>query len=91
MDFTALFVDLDDGWQAFRGDYERHLIGDGTRKRRRKGRLSMSEIMTILIAFQTSNFRDFKHFYLHLLAHHRRDFPGLVRYHRFVELIPQAI
>lgn len=47
--------------------------------------------MTILIAFQTSNYRTFKHFYLHLLAHHRQDFPGLVSYKRFVNLIPQAM
>lgn len=90
MDFTALFVDVDDLWQSFRDDYERHLLDDGTRQRRREARLSMSEIMTILIAFQTSNFRDFKHFYLYLLTHHRHDFPGLVRYHRFVELMPRA-
>lgn len=90
MDFTALFVDVDDFWANFRQDYERRLITDGQRRRRREGHLSVSEIMTILIAFQTSHFRTFKHFYLYLLAHHRHDFPGLVSYSRFVERIPQV-
>ena len=43
--------------------------------------------MTILIAFQTSHYRTFKHFYLFLLTYHRQDFPGLVSYSRFVSLI----
>lgn len=91
MDFTALFVDVDDFWQNFRPDYERRLIADGHRRRRRDGRLSVSEAMTILITFQTSHFRTFKHFYLHLLRHHRHDFPGLVSYNRFVEGIPHVV
>ena len=90
MDLTALFVDVDDHWQVFRDGYECHLIEAGTRRRRRDTRLSMSEIMTILIAFQASNYRTFKHFYLHLRTHHRGEFPHLVAYHRFVALIPRA-
>jgi hypothetical protein len=88
VDFTELFVDVDDFWQRFQPRYERRLLADGLRHRRRRGRLCVSEIMTILIALQTSNYRTFKHFYLHLLTHHRRDFPGLVSYRRFVKLIP---
>jgi len=90
MDLTAVFVDVDDHWQLFREAYERRLLDDATRHRRRDTRLAMSEIMTILIVFQSSNYRTFKHFYLHLLTHHRREFPRLVAYHRFVTLIPRA-
>lgn len=90
MDFTALYVDVDNFWLSFRDPYQRWLIADGQRRRRRAGQLSVSEVMTILIAFQGSHFRTFKHFYLHLLAHHRHDFPDLVSYSRFVEWIPQA-
>jgi hypothetical protein len=90
MDFTALYVDVDDFWMGFRGGYQRQLIADGHRRRRREAQLSISELMTILIAFQGSHFRTFKHFYLHLLHHHRHDFPGLVSYNRLVEWIPQA-
>jgi hypothetical protein len=90
MEFTELFVDVDDFWLSFCDQYQRRLIADGHRHRRRGGQLSVSEIMTILIAFQSSNFRTFKHFYRHLLTHHRRDFPDLVSYQRFVEWIPRA-
>jgi len=89
MDFTALYVDADDFWLQFRHDYQRRLLADGPRRRQRDARLSVSEIMTILIAFQTSQYRTFKHFYLHLLACRRGDFPELVSYQRFVEWIPQ--
>lgn len=90
MDLTALFVDVDDFYQAFRADYEHHLLTDGTRQRRRETNLSLSEIMTILIMFQCSNYRTFKHFYLYLLTHHRRDFPKLVHYGRFCKLMDRA-
>ena len=90
-DFTRLFVEVDDCWKTFEKIYEKHLIEDGTRKRIRKCRLSISEIMTILITFQTSGYRTFKAFYHYLLKHHKHDFPDLVSYDRFVYLIPRAV
>jgi hypothetical protein len=90
-DFTRLFVDVDDCWKAFEKIYATHLIEDGTRKRNRDNKLSTSEIMTILIAFQASGYRTFKAFYHYLLDHHRHDFPDMVSYDRFVYLIPRAI
>lgn len=88
MDFTQLYVDVDDFYKSFEPELRRHQLADGTRRRRRDGRLTISEMMTILIAFQTSNYRTFKYFHLHLLAHHRHDFPDLVCYERFVSRIP---
>jgi hypothetical protein len=90
-DFTALFVNVDDCWKAFEKIYAKHLIEDGTRRRNRQSNLSTSEIMTILIAFQTSGYRTFKDFYQYILAYHRHDFPDIVSYDRFVYLIPRAI
>lgn len=91
LDFTTLFVNVDDCWKAFEKIYTKHLIEDGTRNRNSKNNLSTSEIMTILIAFQTSGYRTFKSFYQYLLTYHRCDFPDLVSYDRFVYLIPRAI
>lgn len=90
-DFTELFVDVDDCWKTFEKIYAKHLIEDGTRKRIRKCKLSISEIITIIIAFQTSSYRTFKAFYNFLLKHHKKDFPDLVSYDRFIYLIPRAI
>ena len=47
--------------------------------------------MTILIAFHRSDFRTFKHFYLMLMDQHRAEFPDLVSYQRFVELMPSVL
>jgi len=88
LDFTTLFVDVDDCWKNFAKNYAACLIDDGVRKRSRKSNLSISEIMTIVIAFQTSGFRTFKGYYQSLLAYHKPEFPGLVSYDRFVYLIP---
>lgn len=61
-------------------------------KRGPQARLSMSEIMTILIHFHQSHYRDFKAYYTeHVLKHLQAEFPGLVSYTRFVELVPTAL
>ena len=64
----------------------------GQIKRQRRGQLAESEIMTILIHFHQSHYRDFKAFYTrHVLVHLRSEFPGLVSYNRFVQLIPSVL
>jgi hypothetical protein len=88
MDFTELFCAVDDFCQFFQPLFEQRLLTSGARRRQRRPRLSLSEQMTIVIAFHASNYRDFKHYYLMLLHLHRADFPGLVSYSRFVRLMP---
>jgi len=62
-------------------------VSKDAKKRNRKTTLCDSEIITILIAFQGGQFRNFKHFYNHYVCHHLRDcFPNLVSYNRFIEL-----
>ena len=54
--------------------------------------LSLSEIMTILIAFHQSHYRDFKCFYLnHVCQYWREEFPRTVSYSRFVEWMPSTL
>ncbi len=51
-----------------------------------------SEIMTILILFHMSHYRDFKHFYLaHIWKYHHHDFPTLLSYSRFVSVAPSVL
>ena len=60
--------------------------------RNRPGKLSLSEIITILIFYQLYGSEDFKHFYMNTLQiHYKKDFPELVSYARFVRLIPRAL
>jgi Transposase DDE domain len=57
-----------------------------------RSKLSISEVMTITIAFHGSGFRTFKEFYtLQVQPHWGCAFPHLVSYTRFVELMPWSI
>jgi transposase len=48
--------------------------------------------MTIIIHFHQSHYRDFKAYYTqYVMIHLRSEFPGLVSYTRFVELMPTAL
>jgi transposase len=87
-----LFVHVDDYCQSFLPILEQHLLASGIIKRRRERSLSISEVMTILIHFHQSHYRNFKAYYCeHVLAHLRNEFPGLVSYTRFVEFMPSAL
>jgi hypothetical protein len=87
-----LFCHGDDFCQAFLPVWEKQLLVRGARQRQRQRSLAMSEIMTILIHFHRSHYRDFKGYYTeHVAKHLCREFPGLVSYQRFVEYIPSAL
>lgn len=87
-----LFVHVDDYCQSYLPVLEQHLLTSGQIKRRRARSLSISEVMTILIHFHQSHYRNFKAYYCeHVLPHLHGEFPGLVSYSRFVEFIPSAL
>jgi hypothetical protein len=90
-DVTTLYSNVDDFCQSFEPQWRKTLINDGHKTRNRHCALSLSEVMTILIWFHSSRYRDFKHFYFYLLTYHRREFPKLLSYNRFVELMPEAL
>ena len=86
-----LFCDVDDFCQRFYPAWEGRLLRDGVQKQRWQCRLRPSEIMTILIEFQRSNYRHFKGYYTEYVSVHLRDeFPALVSYNRFVQLMPRV-
>lgn len=93
MDLTTLFCDIDDFLKNYPIDQQTHIpISDGKRHRYRKKSLSPSEIITILIYFHASNFRNFKAFYLQHVNMHLNDmFPHLLSYNRFVEITPTVL
>jgi hypothetical protein len=87
-----LFVSVDDFCQVFLPFWERKLIEDGSKKRQRSGQLSVSEIMTIIIYFHESHYRNFKAYYTeHVCQYLRAEFPNLVSYERFVSLMPSVL
>ncbi len=61
------------------------------RTRNRKGCMSKSEIMAILLYFHFGTFRNFKHYYLTFVKGYMKSyFPTAVSYNRFVELMPRV-
>jgi transposase len=87
-----LFVSVDDFCQAFLPVWEQTLLAEGSKKRRRVGQLRVSELMTIIIHFHQSHYRDFKTYYTeHVCQHLRGEFPNLVSYERFVILMPSVL
>jgi hypothetical protein len=92
MSIVDLYCSVDTFWQQFAPLWEREQVATGKRRRRRACLISPSELMTILILFQQSGYRTFKGFYVqHVQEHLRAEFPGLVSYNRFVELMPRVL
>jgi hypothetical protein len=59
--------------------------------KRKLGCMSMSEIMTILIFYHHSHYKNFKHYYQQYVGKDlKKDFPILVNYDRFIWYIPMA-
>ena len=82
-----LFCLVDDFCKIYLPTCRKQLINSGIKKRNRDARLSSSEIMTILIYFHQSHYRNFKHYYLSYVSQVlKAHFTGLVSYNRFVEL-----
>ena len=64
---------------------------NGKRFRNRKGRLSESEIMTILVCYHFGTYRNFKEYYQNCIRGWlKKEFPAAVSYNRFVELMPRV-
>ena len=68
------------------------MLASGAVRRHKPGSLSLSELMTILVLFHASGYRDFKTFYTrHVAEQMSEEFPRLVSYGRFVELQRDAL
>ena len=86
----AIFCDVDD----FCKDYEEYCMHSLLMDKNEvipKNRMSLSEIMTILIMYHLSGYRTFKWHYIHeVMKHQREDFPSSVSCHHFVEIMRYA-
>jgi hypothetical protein len=93
LDLEEIYCDVDDFYQVWERfmEFLPQLPYEGKAKHY-KSKLSISEVMTIVIAFHGSGFRTFKDFYtLQVLPHWQRAFPELVSYTRFIELMPWSL
>lgn len=91
MSLLKTFCEIDDFCNFIIPLIKERIIGK-SKKKVRKPRLCESEIITILVSFQQSSYRNFKHFYKNfVLVHWRKAFPKLVSYNRFVELMGSVL
>ncbi len=87
-----LYCNIDDFNKIFYAEWEKTLLESGEKKRRRKGVMSPSELMTILIYFHQSHYKDFKNYYLgHVHQHLRSEFPKLLSYTRFLGVMSSVL
>ena len=92
MDILTLFFEIDEFCCVFEPLWRKRLLTDGLQKRHRQRRLSLSEVMTILVLFHQSGYRNLKQFYLEFVCVHlTSEFPKLVSYNRFVEFERDAL
>lgn len=93
MSLLELFCNVDDFCIAFNDFLQaRGLAAGSGQKRGPQPLLALSEVMTIIIHFHQSHYRDFKAYYTdHVSFYLRSEFPRLPSYNRFVELMPSAL
>lgn len=88
---TELFCQVDDFCRVFEPVWEQRLLSRGTKKRRRRSALRVSELMTLVILFHQLRFRQFKRFYLDYVCRYLRSaLPTLPSYPRCIELLPRC-
>ncbi len=92
MSILELFCSVDDFWHQLAPSWHQDLLSSGQRQRLRPTQLHPSEIMTIVILFHQSHYRTFKAYYTEYVQRHlQSEFPTLVSYQRFVELMPTIL
>jgi IS5 family transposase len=89
INITALYCCLDDFCKVFE-EWEGHRLIPSEKKRCRKGKLSLSEMLFIMVLFHLSPFKHFKAFYRYGVGHqYRACFDEIPHYDRFVSLMPR--
>lgn len=92
MELEKLFWEIDDFCAIFEENFKSKFIAPQKQQRQRKSQLCLSEVMTIIVYFHHSSYRNFKDYYQkNLVKYYQGEFPNLVSYNRFVELMPHTL
>lgn len=91
MELVTLFYLIDEFCVEFEPKWRTSRIASGERQRNKPCRMTLSEILTIIVHFHQSDYRTFKRYYTeHVSIHLASDFPNLVSYNRFLELMSEV-
>jgi len=91
---VEIFYIIDEFCKEIERTMEGHCLTKDTSKKTRNRAFTMSnsEVITIMIMFHQSHYRDITAFYINYIQQHcQRDFPHTVSYNRFVELQQKAL
>jgi len=92
MDLTEFFCEIDDFCQDWLSTFSLTLFSAQGNSLPKYCRMTLSEVMTIVIHFHQSKYRTFKDYYLKHVCQYLTDyFPNLVSYNRMVELMPNVL
>ncbi len=92
MNILTVFCQVDDFCKVFEPKFNHQLLESGKSQRIKPSKMSRSEVMTILICFHRSGFRNLKTFYNSMIGvYYKGEFPDLLSYNRFVELQRDAL
>lgn len=92
VNLLELYCTADDFMKEFMPTYKKQLLTVGNKQRDRQSRLTISEIVSLLIYFHYSSYRNFKAYYTqYVVKQLRSEFPHLVSYKQFVALIKSAL
>ncbi len=87
-----LYIIIDDFCKEYEKNSQNKVLGSSIKKtRKRKTKLSLSEIISLLILYQSSNIKNFKAFYRFIQTELTKAYPNLCSYNRFIELAPRAV
>jgi Transposase DDE domain len=91
IDIIELYYVIDEFCKMYDAHQAQRLL-PSNKRRNRAGQMSVSEMVTIVVYFHLSGYKCFKHFYLQrICGWHKREFPRLHSYSRFVQLMPTLL
>ncbi|MFT4810251.1 MAG: hypothetical protein ACJAWT_002055 [Glaciecola sp.] len=70
---------------------DKKLLEDGTQKHQRNSRMATCKIMTIVVSFQLSHYRNLKLLSYLCISLYKEDFPNLLSCTRFIEVMTSVI
>jgi hypothetical protein len=90
IDYDTIYFHVDNFCQGFLPWWYQQQIESGEKRRNRTCQMTLSEIITILIAFHASGYKCFQDFYLYLLVYGRCEFPKMLSYCRFIAVMKRT-